>query len=242
MASATLVRLGLVATVCLVQVVGLGCGTSVTIGSGSVVTTSVPVSSFNRIEVSSGFDVDVSLGGSEDVTVRVDDNLVERLEVEVAESTLRIALAADANVRDATLHAAVTVPTLSSIEGDGGVSVQLADELAGDELELGLSGSSVLDAAVDAGDVELRLAGSSSATLSGRASALVIEGAGTSVLEAEGLQVEDLEIELSGASQARVSVSATISAVLSGGSALEYRGTAVVVRQDVTGGSTITQR
>jgi hypothetical protein len=48
-------------------------------------------------------------------------------------------------------------------------------------------------------------------------------------------------VSLSGASNADVAVRRTISASLSGGSSLRYRGSPTVTRQDVSGSSSITR-
>lgn len=62
------------------------------VGSGNVVTRQVPVSSFSKLEVSYAFTVRLSFGDPAAVKVRIDDNLVDHLDVAVSGGTLRIGL------------------------------------------------------------------------------------------------------------------------------------------------------
>ena len=94
-------------------------------GSGTVTSTPVPVSTFSRLEVSNAFVVNVSFGDQENVTLRVDDNLVGHLDVGMSAGTLHVGLESGTSVRDATLHADVTVRTLSSIDISGSSQVHL---------------------------------------------------------------------------------------------------------------------
>jgi hypothetical protein len=205
------------------------------------VTKAIPVESFTRVVVNNGFDVNVSAGEVDGVTLRIDDNLADKVDVAVTGDTLRIALAPRTSVRDATLGADVTVRALSKIEQSGGTVVHLADGASADEFDVKMSGGSKLDAALHNTNVDLDLSGASHVTLSGRATRVALEGNGASVLEAGTLQVNDAGISLSGASQATVSVSNTISADLSGASLLRYLGSPTIVRQSVTGSSSITK-
>jgi len=75
--------------------------------------------------------------------------------------------------------------------------------------------------------------------LSGIVARLVVSGSGASQLEALELQSTDLEISLSGASEATVSASGTISAVVSGASTLRYKGSPRFTKKDVSGASDI---
>ena len=91
-------------------------------GSGHVVTRSIPVTSFSKLEVTGSFTVTVSTGSSEAVSVRIDDNLVDSLDVGVSGETLHVGLKSGTSVTNATLEANVTAPSLDSLEGSGASS------------------------------------------------------------------------------------------------------------------------
>ena len=215
----------------------VGCATIT--GSGKVVSTPVPVSSFSRLQVSSAFEVNVSFGEQEAVTLHVDDNVTGHLDVGVSNGTLHIGLKHRTSVRNATLKADVTAKSLLSIETSGASKVHLSGELAGRKLELTASGASRLDGAMRMDELDVSLSGASNAQFSGSVSRLVVTGSGASRLESVQLQAADLVIELSGASEATVAATGTISAGLSGASTLRYKGSPSFTKKDVSGASNI---
>jgi hypothetical protein len=209
-------------------------------GSGTVVTKDVAVSSFTRLQVSWGFEVTVAVG-QPSLKLRIDDNLDRYLDVGVDGDTLRIGLRRASSVSDATLQATVTAPSLAQLQGSGSSRIHLQDRPAGDELRVELSGASRLDGPVDLGSMTASLSGASDLELSGRAGSVNASASGASHLILQQLQVDALEVSLSGASNAEVSVRRTISASLSGASSLRYRGSPTFTRQEVSGGSSITR-
>ena len=215
----------------------VGCATIT--GSGKVVSTPVHVSSFSRLQVSNAFEVNVSFGDQEAVFLHVDDNVTGHLDVGVSNGTLHVGLKSRTSVRNATLKADVTAKSLLSIETSGASKVHLAGELTGQNLKLTASGASGLDGSVRMDEVDLSLSGASNAELSGSASRLLVSGSGASRLDSLQLQASDLVIELSGASEATVSVTGTISAVVSGASNLRYEGSPNFTKKDLSGASTI---
>ena len=105
------------------------CGTDTIAGSGKVVSKEVPISSFSDLVVSDAFEVNVSLGGQEKLTLRVDDNLVDRLDVGVHDGKLRIGLKPGTSVRHATLQASVTARTLAGVDLSGASRLRMDGEV-----------------------------------------------------------------------------------------------------------------
>ncbi len=208
-------------------------------GSGNVVTKSIPVSSFSRLQVGSAFEVTVSFGDQDALTLHVDDNLTGHVDAGVSGGTLHIGLKPRTSVHDATLKADVTARSLTSIELSGAAHVHLSNEPSGRSIKVTASGASGLDGSLRMDEVDLSLSGASNAMLSGIVARLVVSGSGASQLEALELQSTDLEISLSGASEATVSASGTISAVVSGASTLRYKGSPRFTKKDVSGASDI---
>jgi hypothetical protein len=160
----------------LVLVVGVlaGCGLVSSTGSGNVVTHEESITGFDEVDISQGFTVDISQGDTFSVVVRVDDNLIQYLQVVKEDSTLKIGLDLDRIYVNATLQAEVTMPELSRVtlkegshatvsgsggdftieasEGSGGdlsaFAVQSATAVAtgGSQLTVNVSGKLVADA------------------------------------------------------------------------------------------------
>jgi hypothetical protein len=219
----------------------VSCATDRVRGSGKVVARDVAVPSFSRLEVGSAFQVTVSLGGRPSLTLHIDDNLDRQVDAGVEGDTLHIRLRQGTSLAGGTLQAAVTAPSLAQIQGSGSSQIRLQDKLSGDDLRLGLSGASRLEGAVELRSMAAELSGASNVTLSGRAASVSASASGASRLALEQLQVDTLEVSLSGASNAEVSVRRTIAAALSGASALHYRGSPSFTRQDISGGSSVTR-
>jgi hypothetical protein len=219
---------------------GVACTTTTITGSGTVTTKPVTGSSFSKIEVGDAFDVNLTVGDADQAIVRVDDNLVDHLDVGVTGETLHLSLKPRTSVRSATLHADVTVRSLSDIEVSGAGQVHLSGAVTGQRLSLMVSGAGGLDGTIRVGEANVELSGASRAKLAGTAGHLVVKESGASDLEADQLQAEDLTVNLSGASTATASVTNTVSAKLSGASSLRYGGSPTFTRREVSGGSSIT--
>jgi hypothetical protein len=232
-------RIVLFASLVAIGTASVSCTRDTVRGSGNVVARDVAVPSFSRLQVASAFEVTVSLGGQPSLTLHIDDNLDRHVDVGVDGDTLHIGLRRGTSVSDATLQAAVTAPSLARIQGSGSSRILLQNPPAGDDLEVELSGASRLDGAAELRSMTAGLSGASELTLSGRVGSVSASASGASHLALERLEIDALEVELSGASNAEVLVRRTISASLSGASSLRYRGSPTLTRQDTSGGSSI---
>jgi hypothetical protein len=208
-------------------------------GSGNIVTRAIQVTSFSKLEVTGSFTATVSVGNSESVSVRVDDNLVDSLGVGVSDDKLHVGLRSGTSVRNATLEADVTVRSLESLEGSGASTIRLSSGLAADTMSITMSGASRLSGPIELGGGSIGLSGASEAELSGSATTLDVTASGASRLDARELTIHELTIDLSGASEAEVTVTGSLSAGASGASTLRYAGLPTIARSDTSGASTI---
>ena len=208
-------------------------------GSGTVVSRTIDVGEFSALQVSHAFTVNVTPGSGRELTVRVDDNLVDSLDIAVSDDTLRIALDPDIDVGDATLEAHLTAPSFGTIEASGSSTITFAEGFAAPSLDVTLSGASRLQGALDADAGAMHLSGASIVSLSGTVGTLVVTASGASRLGDLGLTVDELSIDLSGASTAELSVPGTLSASASGASTLRYAGSPSVERSETAEASSI---
>ena len=201
------------------------------------------VGPFTGLEVSDRFAVDVTIGSSGGVSLRVDDRLRDEVEVEVSGDLLRIGLRPGIHhAREATLEAEVTAPAIERVLASGASTVRIASAVAGERLDLALSGSSTIIAELASGVAHVALSGSSIATLSGAASTVEATVSGASHLYADELAVVDLTIDVSGASTADVMATGTLAAGASGASHVRYGGSPSVERSTTSGASSIVPR
>lgn len=208
-------------------------------GSGRLTSRLIALPGVTSIVSGADFVVRVTVGAAEQATVQMDDNLTDLVEATVSGSELRLGLKPGADVRNATLTAEVTVGSLDRLSATGASEVSLVSPVMGPALLLVVSGASRVTGPVGVDRVEAAVSGASTLALSGQVRDLQLSGVGASRLLLADLAVRDLDVVLSGASNATVAVSDTLAAQASGASALRYRGTPNITRQQTTGASSI---
>jgi hypothetical protein len=209
------------------------------VASGVTETRDFPLADFTGVDVSS-FEVTITRADAFAVSVTADDNVFDRLVVEVREGVLHLGLVEGTTIEDATeLSATVGMPELTSLDGSGGAILTAGGFQTDVDRDVELSGASQLTSELRAAELSLDVSGGGLATLSGTAASLEVDGSGGAIVAATDLQVVDAELELSGGSQADLTVTGRIDADLSGGSAVRYAGGATQGEVETSGGSTI---
>ena len=230
--------------------------------SGDLVRQTIDVTSFDSLDIGSGFQVTVRRGPPSTV-IEVDDNLLDRVVATNRDGLLRITLESGAPFRDATLRATITMPTLAEVRLSGATRVEFlepvpipadldidlagASRLTGDFTAAAISiraeGASRIDAAKRAPIVDGRALGASRLDFSGTAGKLELELSGASHGELRDLETRRASLDLSGASDLEITVTARITRLnLTGASEIDYFGNAVIDSQTVTGASRVNQR
>ena len=126
-------------------VISVGCTQLTISGSGNVVTQEEAINGFDRLDVNQGFQVAVSQGDTFSVVIRVDDNLVEHLQVVKEGSTLKIGLEQNRIYGSSTLQAEITMPELTGLELSGGSRISVSG--SGEDIAIDASGGSGADLA-----------------------------------------------------------------------------------------------
>jgi autotransporter translocation and assembly factor TamB len=225
----------------LVAVLLSGCIPTTITGSGNVVTQEESLSGFDSVDVSHNFEVSITQGESYSVVIRVDDNLVEHLDVGVQGSTLKIGLMdnRDYTILNATMEAEVTMPVLTGLELSGNSHAAITGFAFTGDFTVDLSGNSSLKGDIEADDVNFDLSGNSEFTLSGSGGDANISLSGNSVIDLSDFPVADVNIDASGASTATVNVSGSLDVDASGASNVYYLGNPSLGTIDTSGGSSV---
>jgi hypothetical protein len=218
-----------------------GCGTVSLTGSGNVVTQEEAITGFDRVDASQGFQVDVSQGDTFRVVIRVDDNVVEHLEVAKKGDTLRIGLKQNRSYRlkNVTLEAEVTMPALVRLDLSGGSHATLTGFASTEDFNADLSGGSHLRGDIEAGDANFDLSGGSHLTLGGSAQDLRLDASGGGQIDLGNFPVVDANVELSGGGRATVNPSGRLDVDASGGSHVTYVGNPTLGDIDTSGGASV---
>jgi hypothetical protein len=218
-------------------------GTPTTIkGSGNVVERDYPLSGFTGVEASSSFTVSITRADDFEVTVKADDNVFDRLVVEIRQGALHIGVAPETTLQDVHLEATVTMPELTSLETAGAVEATVTGFATTVDRSIEAAGASTVTFAAPfaADGLQVEASGGSIVTLTGTANEATVSLSGGSQLDAEDLTADTAEFELSGGSEAEMTVTSTIdTAELSGGSRVTYHGSPTLGAVETSGGSQI---
>lgn len=227
--------------VLLMVVLLIGCAQFTITGSGNVVTQEETISDFDSVDISSMFRVKISQGENFRVSVRVDENLVEHLDVSKQGSKLILRLKPNRsyNILNATMEAEVTMPVLHRVDLSGSSEAEINGFASSESLEIDLSGMSELSGDFQAGDTRMDTSGGSTIRITGSGGNLSIDASGSSEVDLTDFPGADATISASGSSTVTVNLSGRLTADASGSSDIYYLGDPVLGSVDTSGSSTI---
>ena len=187
-------------------------------GSDELVTLDFDLDGFDSVNVQNSFEADIEVGEPFKVEVIVNESLVDDLDVRVRDGELEVQLKGGISLNNGTLIANVGLPTLSKVEASGASAVDVRN-VTGPALDLEASGAS-----------EVRIFGSTSS--------LSIEVSGASDVTSELAGVDEVQVDVSGASSLDLREAARVAGDVSGASDLTVPSDAAV-DVDTSGASDI---
>jgi Putative auto-transporter adhesin, head GIN domain len=231
--------LSTVAIVGVLTLVTSGCGLLGEEGSGVLATRRLRIpAGIERVEIGDAFRVTIRVGGAAPSgEVTIDDNLLDRLRVEVDGDTMGIDL--DGRVRDATLRATIDLVRLRRLDVSGATRARVEGQVT-DDLTIGASGASEVEiGSVDLDELVLSVSGASEVSIDGPAQHVRADVSGASRMALFGVEGEEVEVDVSGASEAEVTARDRLEARASGASSVRYRGEPDRVISDASGSSSV---
>jgi Putative auto-transporter adhesin, head GIN domain len=197
-----------------------GCDVGGLRGNGHLKTESLEVTLFVNVEASGAFTVEWQ-NGPPSASVTTDENLLPFVDAKVTDGTFRVRTTRSINP-NGSIKLALTSPSRE------GASLRGASRFTAQQL----TGAAFA----------LKTAGASKVTLDGNINELVASMTGASELRAESLQTKTAELDIAGAGDARVNVSETLKASITGAGKVEYSGNPAHVEKHVAGAGTIRKR
>lgn len=128
---------------------------------------------------------------------------------------------------------------LTQLSAEQASSIRSVDTLLADVINLNVASASDIKVPLKANSIKLVGSSASTAKLSGKVSKLEATLSGASTLKALDLSTEEADIDLSGASDAKVSVSRKLTGNAGGASSLKYNGNPEIKQLNQRGASTI---
>lgn len=196
---------------------------------------------YSTLKVSNAFNTYVTFSDTEEsVRIEANENLHDRIIVKRDGNALIIKLKSLTSVRgNATLNAYIVTKDISNFDIAGASKLTLENVWNGNNGRIELSGASNFNGEVAVDRLNLDMTGASSLDLYGTASALDADLAGSSDIRDFDLTVKDLKMDMSGASEAYLSISESIDIQASGASSLKFKGDAKITYKRLSGASEI---
>jgi len=212
--------------------------------SKKITTEERTIGKYEKLSVYDAFDVSVTYGSATSkITVEANDNLMKYIITELDGDHLVIKLDSKISVKSsATLKINITVPKLTEIKASGASSVEFLNELNTNNLTLDLSGASSLTGNLNLSSCDFDLSGASQIEVTGAITTAKATLSGASSLSGYGCVIESLTVDLSGASNASLTVNNTINVKASGASNLNYKGNATINSLDISGASNVNKK
>lgn len=150
---------------CTINIDGESLGGKTIKGDGNIVSRDYDVNAFDELSVALPATVNFTVGNDYTCTVRVDENIMEYLDVEVDDNTLILKLQDEhktVNLRATTFVIDVTAPRLEDINLAGSGTLNVLSPMEGEELEVNLAGSGdiVFNETVTVQEIDLSVSGS----------------------------------------------------------------------------------
>lgn len=211
------------------------------IASDNVTTQQYSFSDYDQINVESAFTVYVEFSDTEEaIEIEANDNLQQYIEVVKESGALIIRIQDDISIKgSATLNAYITTKKVTGYSASGASRFIVSDPVISNEATIFLSGASSFTGEIEVGNIMADLSGASNLKISGVTDSFDLNASGASVIGDFEFTTKYLDVSLSDASNASLSISENMDVVASGASTLRYKGDGTISSQNVTGGSSI---
>ena len=203
-------------------------------GNDERITKEITVDSFEKIEISGAFDVMLVPSNQHEVTIEADENLLRFIDIAVRGNRLIIESERRLSSRKG-IKIKVPVKGLEAILSSGASNIENDEPISTKELDINLLGAGKLDLKLDVELVTINISGAVVVYLEGVGDRLEIEMSGAGSLAAEGFEVKDCEVDISGVGHVLVNVTGSLDAQVSGLGKVEYLGNPESVKGDVSG-------
>jgi hypothetical protein len=204
------------------------------------------VAPFTGIKVSGGITVYLSQSDNYSLAVSANDTgFINDIKTEVKDNVLKISTAPyhwKKHARNRELRVYASFKTLDYIDASGACAVYVDGTINGNTVLIKLSGASTIEGKVNAGTISFSLSGASVANISGNAENIKIEASGASDIKNYDLKTQHCIAKLTGASDARLTITNSLEVAASGASTLYYNGNPDKKDIDKSGASAVIQK
>lgn len=213
-----------------------GCGQAREAGPSTTVQR--PVSGITAVQLETSGDLAINVGDGESLTIEAGTNVVDGLTSDVVDGTLVLG-GADGVWFGGSIRYTLTIPSLDRIVLEGSGSASGSGVLTGDATVIVSGSGSATVTDVRLTGLSTELSGSGAIRVTGASETLSVNISGSGDFDGSGLAAQEATVEVSGSGQARVDVSGTLTATVSGSGDVVYTGDPGVVHPSRSGSGEI---
>lgn len=179
------------------------------------------VGDFNGIKVGDVFNVVISQ--SELNTLSISGNEKDLSQIKTVVESGVLTITGDVtNAKDLVIN--IGAKSLNAIEATGSAVIKTNNKLICDKISIASNGAGDVTIDLKANEIKTKISGGGDITLKGDAKNLDASVTGAGTLKANNLEVEKATVKVSGAGDAKVNVSQSIDADVSGAGSIIYKG------------------
>ena len=208
-------------------------------GSNEVVKIEKEYSNFDKIEISNAFKSNITFSKDYSIEISINENFVKHLNVIKRGRTLRIFLDPQYSYKRMDNRVDITLPHLEELRLSGASQADVEGFDHDNQFVLHLSGASKVNGSLNTGDLKIRLSGASSIDFKGKGKHLDINASGASTIRLMDFEVDNADIDISGATTAKVFVNDKLEISMSGASKIRYSGNCVIESINSSGASSV---
>ena len=204
------------------------------------------VAAFTGIKVSGAFSVYLSQSDNYSLAVSASDtSIINDIKTEVKDNVLHIYVDNfhwKRHWHNVQMRVYISFKTLESIDVSGACGILLDGTVNATTMLVRLSGASTIEGNIKAGTLSFELSGASVSKVAGDAENIKIDASGASDIKNYDLKTQNCVAKLSGASDARLSISNSLVVSASGASTLFYDGNPEKRSIEKSGASSVLQK
>lgn len=196
------------------------------------------VGDFTGIEAGDAFDIKITQSDVNSVKINAPENVLEQIKTDVKDGILVISTAG--NIKgDDDITIAISVKSLTSIEVSGASDIKSENQLICDKLSILTNGAGDIHLDLKANDIKADISGAGDVTLKGSTQTLDATVAGAGDLKASNLEAMKITAKVSGAGDAKVNVSQSLTADVSGAGSVIYKGNPIDRNVNISGAGSV---
>lgn len=198
-------------------------------GSGTIKEETRSLRAYNSVATSGNFSVYIDPAGKTDIRMEADDNLMPYIETEVKGHNLDISIKKGYNIKPSKqIRIYVSIASLESLSSSGGGGFYSEGSLKGDNVKIGISGSTESDLDLSARAMKIDVSGSSKISLKGAITDTKYSVSGAAKVEALNLVADNVAVGISGSGKMEVYAQKKLDISVSGVGDIRYKGNPVV--------------